>query len=284
MEHAGFPSDETLAAFIDGRVDVDTRTRVIEHMSGCSECYSVFIGSTEMPAASAAEESNVSPFRRARWAVAAAAVAAAAAIGFFVTPAGQELFHPAGLVALADAAPASRTFQGRLTGFPYRQPAPVSRGAQSDPSRDPANYKLLNASAKVQQDVSKSASIENLHAFGVSQLLLGNADGAVQTLRAALDKRGGADKSEEIALLNDYAAALSSRASQLRRDDDAALAATVANRAWSLQHSPETAWNRAVSIESLRGTAAAESAWRDYLALDSTSDWAREARTHLARQ
>ena len=88
---------------------------------------------------------------------------------------------------------------------------------------------------------------------------------------------------EDIALLNDYAAALSSRASQLRRDDDAALAATVANRAWSLQHSPETAWNRAVSIESLRGTAGAESAWRDYLALDSTSDWAREARTHLAR-
>src|SRR5438309_4047082 len=98
MEHAGFPSDETLAAFIDGRVDADTRGRVVEHLASCAECYSVFIGATEMPAATA-DLSNVRPFRRIRYVAAAAALAAAAAIGFFVTPAGQRLYHPDGLAA-----------------------------------------------------------------------------------------------------------------------------------------------------------------------------------------
>src|SRR5258706_16081748 len=44
MEHTGFPSDETLAAFLDGRLDPDTRRRVVEHMTTCDECYSVVMG------------------------------------------------------------------------------------------------------------------------------------------------------------------------------------------------------------------------------------------------
>ena len=276
MEHAGFPSDETLAAFIDGRVDADTRGRVLEHLATCAECYSVFVGATEMPAAMAADVSNVRPFRRARYAIASAALAAAAAIGFFVTPAGQQLIHPDGLAALASAEPAMRTFEGRISGFPYREPAPISRGAESDPSRNPANYKLLGVAAKVQERVVNSPSIENLHALGVSQLLLGNSSDAVQTLGDALQKSGGLDASTDVTLISDYSAALSARAAQTRNADAAALAARAAERAWSLRRTPETAWNRAVAL----GT---PEAWRDYLALDSTSDWAREARARLAR-
>ena len=277
MEHAGFPSDETLAAFIDGRVDAETRGRVVEHLASCAECYSVFIGATEMPAATAADTSNVRPFRRFRTVAAAAALAAAAAIGFFVTPAGQRLYHPDGLAALASAAPAARTFEGRISGFPYRDPAPVTRGTASDPSHDPANYKLLGVAAKVQERAIKDPSIENLHALGVSQLLLGNSSDAVQTLGDALQKSGGLDASTDIALISDYSAALSTRAAQARSTDSGVLAARAAERAWSLKHSPETAWNRAVAL----GTA---EAWRDYLALDSRSDWAREARARASRQ
>src|SRR5947207_13284346 len=47
MEHTGFPSEETLAAFIDGRLDDETRRRVVEHMAGCTECYETFLGATE---------------------------------------------------------------------------------------------------------------------------------------------------------------------------------------------------------------------------------------------
>jgi len=276
MEHAGFPSDETLAAFIDGRVDSDTRGRVIEHMAGCSECYSVFIGSTEMPAAAADGTSNVRPFRRVRYALASAAIAAAAAIGFFVTPLGQRFYRPDGLAALANAAPASRTFSGRITGFPYRQPAAIARGTASDPSRNPANYKLLEVASKVQKNAIESPTPQNLHALGVSQLLLGNADDAVRTLGGALQNAGGLETSTDVTLLSDYSAALSSRAAQTRNDADKALAARVAERAWSLRRTPETAWNRAVALDT-------EAAWNDYLALDGTSDWAREARKQLGR-
>jgi len=276
MEHAGFPSDETLAAFIDGRVDADTRSRVVEHLAGCSECYSVFIGATEMPVANAADTSNVRPFRRTRYAIASMAVAAAAAIGFFITPAGQRLYQPAGLAALADAAPSARTYSGRLSGFPYRALAPIARGAENDPSRNPANYKLMDVAAKVQANAIKSPNAENLHALGVSQLLLGKTDDAVQSLAGALQTSGGLDASTDVALLSDYSAALSSRAAQTRERDDTALAARAAERAWSLRRSPETAWNRAVALDT-------DAAWSDYLRLDASSDWAREARKRLAR-
>ena len=66
------------------------------------------------------------------------------------------------------------------------------------------------------------------------------------------------------------------RAQQMRSSDSATLAARAAERAWSLRHTPETAWNRAVALDT-------PEAWRDYLALDETSDWAREAQAHLAR-
>jgi hypothetical protein len=277
MEHAGFPSDETLAAFIDGRVDAETRARVVEHLATCPECYSVVLGATEMPAATVTDQGNVRPFRGMRYAAAVAALAAAAAIGFFVTPFGQRLYHPDGLAALATAAPAARTFAGRISGFPYREPAPVARGgADLDPARNPANYKLLGVAAKVQERAVNSPTAENLHALGVSQLLLGNASDAVQTLGDALSKSGGLDASTDIALISDYSAALSSQAAQTRNAGAKALATRAAERAWSLRRSPETAWNRAVALDT-------PEAWRDYLGLDSTSDWAREARTRSAR-
>ena len=276
MEHAGFPSDETLAAFIDGRTDADTRGRVLAHLTTCAECYSVFVGTTEMPAAASADLSNVRPFRRTRYAIATAAIAAAAAIGFFITPAGQRLVHPDGLAALASATVSARPFTGRISGFPYREPAAVSRGAAVDPAHNPANYKLLEVAAKVQQRAIKSPTIDNLHALGVSQLLLGDSSSAVQTLGEALSESGGLDASTDVALISDYSAALSTRAAQMRSSDSAALAARAAERAWSLRHTPETTWNRAVALDT-------PAAWRDYLALDETSDWAREARAHLAR-
>ncbi|HEV8577607.1 MAG TPA: CHAT domain-containing protein [Thermoanaerobaculia bacterium] len=45
---------------------------------------------------------------------------------------------------------------------------------------------------------------------------------------------------------------------------------------------PEALFNRALALEKLFLTAEAQQAWVAYLALDSTSRWAREARAHLA--
>jgi hypothetical protein len=289
MEHTGFPSDETLAAFIDGRLDAETRAKVIAHMTTCSECYSVFLSATELPSRTVARDARRP--RRAWVAVATATAAAGIACVFLVTPVRDRILHREdGMAALAKAAPAQRTIAGRISGFPYQPPAPVMRGSKFDPLQNPANALLLTAAAGVQRAVAARRTAANLHASGVANLLLGKDDVAIDTLREALLAESGQRtvaaaiaESDDVALLNDLSAALSNRAIDKRRPiPDAVEAVRCADRAWRIGRTPEAAWNRAVAIEALNGRAHAMTAWHDYLAIDATSPWAAEARKRLA--
>jgi hypothetical protein len=290
MEHTGFPSDETLAAFIDGRLDAETRAKVIAHMTTCSECYSVFLSATEMPARAAARDAWRP--RRAWIAVATTTAAAGIACAFLITPVRDRiLHHEDGMALLAKAAPAQRTIAGRISGFPYQSLAPVMRGStRFDPLQNPANASLLTAAAGVQRSVAARRTAANLHASGVANLLLGKDDAAIDTLHEALLSEteehtvsAAIDESDNVPLLNDLSAALSNRAINKRQPlPDAAEAVRCADRAWRIGRTPEAAWNRAVAAEALNGRAHAASAWNDYLAVDETSPWAAEARKHLA--
>jgi hypothetical protein len=289
MEHTGFPSDETLAAFIDGRLDAETRAKVIAHMTTCSECYSVFLSATEMPSRAAARDAWRP--RRAWIAVATTTAAAGIACVFLITPVRDRiLHHEDGMALLAKAAPAQRTIDGRISGFPYQPPAPVMRGSRFDPLQNPANASLLTAAAGVQRCVAARRTAANLHASGVANLLLGKDDAAIDTLHEALLSEteehtvaAAIDESDNVTLLNDLAAALSNRAINKRRPiPDAAEAFRCADRAWRIGSTPEAAWNRAVATEALNGRARSAAAWNDYLAIDQTSPWAEEARTRLA--
>jgi hypothetical protein len=289
MEHTGFPSDETLAAFIDGRLDAETRAKVIAHMTTCSECYSVFLSATEMPSRAAARD----PWRpRRAWiAVATATAAAGIACAFLITPVRDRILHREnGMAALANAAPAQRTIAGRISGLPYQPPAPVMRGKKFDPLQNPANASLLTAAAGVQRAVAARRTAANLHASGVANLLLGKDDAAIDTLHEALLAETGQRivtaaiaESDDVALLNDLSAALSNRVMAKRRTiSDAVEAVRCAERAWRIGRTPEAAWNRAIAIEALNGRSRAMPAWHDYLAIDATSPWAAEARKRLA--
>jgi hypothetical protein len=289
MEHTGFPSDETLAAFIDGRLDAETRAKVIAHMTTCSECYSVFLSATELPSRPAPRSSW--PPRRAWFAVAAATFAAAVACVFLITPVRDRILHREnGMATLANAAPAERTIAGRISGFPYQPPAPVMRSSRSNPLQNPANASLLTAAARVQRAVAARRTAANLHASGVANLLLGNDDVAIDTLHEALlaetqepSVSAAIGDSDDVPLLNDLSAALANRAIERRRPiPDAVEAVRCADRAWRIGGTPEAAWNRAIAIEALNGRGHARTAWHDYLAMDSISPWAAEARKHLA--
>jgi len=289
MEHTGFPSDETLAAFIDGRLDAETRAKVIAHMTTCSECYSVFLSATEMPSRAAARD--VWRPRRAWIAVATTTAAAGIACAFLITPVRDRILHREdGMALLANAAPAQRTIAGRISGFPYQPQAPVMRSRRADPLQNPANASLLTAAAGVQRSVAARRTAANLHASGVANLLLGNDDTAIDTLHEALLREteeqtvtAAIDESDDVSLLNDLSAALSNRAINKRRPiPDAAEAVRCADRAWRIGRTPEAAWNRAIATEALNGRAGAMVAWHDYLAIDETSAWAAEARRHLA--
>lgn len=289
MEHTGFPSDETLAAFIDGRLDAETRAKVIAHMTTCSECYSVFLSATELPSRAAARDAWRP--RRAWIAVATTTAAAGIACAFLITPVRDRIFHHEnGMALLAKAAPAQRTIAGRISGFPYQPLAPVMRGSRFDPLQNPANASLLTAAAGVQRSVAARRTAANLHASGVANLLLGKDDAAIDTLHEALLNEteehtvtAAIDESDNVALLNDLSAALSNRAINKRRPlPDAAEAVRCADRAWRIGRTPEAAWNRAIATEALNGRARAMVAWHDYLAIDETSPWAAEARQRLA--
>src|SRR3954447_2638310 len=165
MEHTGFPSDETLAAFIDGRLDAGTRSQVIAHMATCPECYSVFMSATEMAAVTTAPNGSQHSSRRPWLAVAVTAVAAAVAVGFLVTPIRDFILphRDNGMETLARAAPEERTIAGRISGFRYQPMVHYSRGKNMYPMQDPANANLLTAAAEVQRSMIARRTPSNLH-------------------------------------------------------------------------------------------------------------------------
>lgn len=299
MEHTGFPSDETLAAFIDGRLDPETRRKVVEHMSSCNECYSVFLAAGELKAGDAdfAHEpvAHRFTFHSRRVAGVAAALAAAAAItAVFVGPI-RERYEAKNnpLKRLAAAAPKERRLAARLTGFPYRPFAEPTRGAESrEAGSDSALWKVYAVAGPIGEDAVAHPTVENLHAFGVSLVLVGKPQQAVTSLEQALRKDAQAadvtsaiQRSTNAPLLNDLAAAYMELAKTSERNAVSYLAAIdAAERAFELQpKSPEIAWNRALAIANLHNQRRTLAAWDAYLALDSTSPWAAEARERRSK-
>jgi tetratricopeptide (TPR) repeat protein len=116
-----------------------------------------------------------------------------------------------------------------------------------------------------------------MHVFGVSQLLAGRHDDAVQSLLAA-----SREQPANARYLSDLAAVQLERARLGLRPDDLPRALAAADRARRLDPSLKEAWfNRALAVSALSLTDQARIAWTDYLKHDSTSLWAAEARARL---
>lgn len=279
MEHSDFPSTETLAAFIDGRLDAETRRKVIEHMAGCEECWTIYMAASERPAETS-EEAKVVKMPLRFWSAAGVAAAAAIVAGLVLTP----MLHRDPLGDLRAAAPAHRTFKGRLTGFSYHPTIPAMRGnGEQKDALNPEFAKVWEPMANLLDRTAKKPTANDLHALGAAYLLTDDFHGAVENLtKAAQLETGETDlkkaiaKSADAALLTDLAAALNeagSRGDKVQQE----LALRAAERAWKLHPSPESGWNRALATESLKGCDAALPAWRDYLHLEHDSTWRESA-------
>lgn len=279
MEHSGFPSDETLAAFIDGRLDEVTRRRVVEHMTTCDECYAVYLAATEMQAASVVPP----PRRRAISGTFLAAtltmsIAAIVLIGLFtplrryLTPQHADVKE---LVAATRELP-YRTLEGRLSGgFVWKPLKEIERDKPAAAKKEPDNWTLIGAAGKVQDVARSDDSPESLHAVGVSHLLLGNWDEAINALKSASEQRPN-----DAEFANDLATAYLARGAFRDHAQDYADANEVVAKAWALKRTPEIAWTRAMVLEHLH-LPDARLAWNDYLNLDPSSPWSKEARQHL---
>lgn len=291
MEHSGFPSHETLAAFVDDRLDAATRRRVVEHMAACDECRGAFVTATLMRgerSPAAAETESRRPGRALPIAVLAAALVVASVVfGWMLHLRRRPEPLPPGvdrLIAATDKLHV-RLMDARISGFPYRQLRKTMREVSN---KEPSTWEIYGAASEVAKG-ARPNDPAGQHALGVSHLALGNYREAVAALEKAIKLETGQaqvgaaiSKSTHARLLSDLSAAYYGVAT--RTDDHMAIVSAVdaAEAAWKIDpHLPEAAWNRAVAREEFHSGAIA--AWQDYLRLDSKSQWADEARDHLRR-
>jgi CHAT domain-containing protein len=114
------------------------------------------------------------------------------------------------------------------------------------------------------------------HATGSWNLVWGNPDAAIDSLRSAarLDPKNASVQS-------DLAAALLERAGRAQDPQAILEAYTSADSAVALDPGlPEARFNKALALEALRLRRDAIAEWSSYLALDGRSRWADEARQH----
>lgn len=310
---AGPLDPETLAAYIDGLLPPEERARVDAEIAADPETYEWVvnsIGAVDDPTVATPVESErrpapapgprsepglgpaprngngverkVLPFYRRRGVqgLLGTLMAAAAALMMVVRTQPvwwQEVWGPSvdpRFAKLVEAVGEERYIEARLTGgFKYGPLRQVMRGP-GDLSNQ--NLQLLAAAGELQKAAEKEPTSENLHAWGIGLLLIGDFDAALATLEnaAALSPQPRAS------LASDLSGAYAARAKAGRLASD-----WVKSLAWaetSLRREPtltEALYNRALAVESL-GLDPTR-AWGEYLERDASSDWAHEVRARI---
>lgn len=261
-------SDETLAAFAEGTVDAKTRAAVLAHIETCSECMSAVLSAT----AHFDEERDVIAPRRlpVGWLAVAAML--------LVIVGAAMLVHRrdplAGLVAVAPHS--ARVVEPRLSGgFAWAAYAGSDRAASEKVSAE--QLKVAGVAGELIERAESHHDVDAQHAAGVAMVMVGKPADAIATLEAAVAQK------ENAAALSDLAAARYAAASQLGRASLYPMALAAADRALAIEPNlAEALFNRALILERMGVTAEARAAWERYLRVDPSSQWATEARAHLA--
>jgi len=275
------PSDETMAAFMDGQLEQAARKQVLQHldMEDCGECREALLLMAEV----VPPKDEPIPFPK-RWGIplAAAAVVMLPIVLVAVWPRSEVK-----RIAKATEGLQFRISAARLSVDDSYRPTPkVMRGLENGQKKDTeaaSNPQFLKAASRLEER-SRGDAIDRLQAMAAVRLYLGDTDLALQNLEEAL-KRADAEKlapKRKAAILNDLAVARLQRSGGTdKRNLIAAIDAIESARA--LEESPSIAWTRAALLETVDQKDAALRAWQDYLRLDPASAWATEAQKHVAK-
>jgi tetratricopeptide (TPR) repeat protein len=282
----GCPSEETVAAFIDRRLESAAHARVIEHMRQCDDCYSVITAS--------AFETSVPPTgltlgrsRHLRSLILWTSAAAVAVMAVLFLPSIRSVLRTkSGIEVLIDASEDARyrPIEGRLSGgFSYKPVDEPMRGETVTGAPADGHSRRLTAAAL---EIQKAT---DPHALGVAHLLLGDAEACIATLEGSIRSETGSDEADEAisrstrpALLSDLSAAYYSRAKRRDFASDYTAALHAAESAWRRSKTPEIAWNRAIAASELRLVGIADRAWDDFLRIADQPEWRREANARRA--
>lgn len=179
------------------------------------------------------------------------------------------------VASLVAAVGEERYIEGRLTGgFKYGPLRSVTRGPEDLSNQ---NLALLAAAGELQKKAQEDPSAENLHAWGVAQVLMGDAAEAVQSLEDA-----ALLNPKDASVIADLAAALLAEGSSGGPADAFPRALDRALEAIELEpNRPEAYFTAAVALERLSLTARARNTWQQYLKLAKDDGWTQEARRRL---
>ena len=276
------PEIEMLGAYVDGTLDDRARGEVEAHVADCEECYELVaeLVRSQEHAAQPAPRPRTVPFKPRRRVIVAAiaglGVAAAVMLAVrLIGPASSRRGAADDQISKLVAAAGTERMVGRFAGGFEYGPLQSTRGSGNATS----NLSLLVAAAELQKAVDANPTPENLHAFGVAQVLLGNFDVGIRYLSDALADGPGVAQFQ-----SDLSAAYVASASARDVAGHWPLALAAAEAALKIDNTlPEARFNRAIALEGLHLETDAATAWRSYLEVDSTSQWAEEARQRLQR-
>jgi CHAT domain-containing protein/tetratricopeptide (TPR) repeat protein len=176
---------------------------------------------------------------------------------------------------LATAYQQKRTIEYRIAGGGYA-PIRIERGNGSAFSSAAA---LLKAEAKLTDKIrSRPEDPDVLRLQGEAEILERNAGAAVQTLRKAIDF-----SPQDARILADLGAAYALRGDLGHQPADYPNALEYLSKSVRLQRRADVIFNRALVLERMLLKDQAILEWQAYLKLDATSEWAAEARKHLAK-
>jgi tetratricopeptide (TPR) repeat protein len=266
------PTEETLAAYVDVRLDSAARSEVTEHLVTCGECREIVLMATEYQTT---EVSNVRQGTFGQPWLAAAALAVAASIAVVVIQPVWLFGRDVDDLIAASQGLSKRPSDGRLAaGFAYSE-KPVRMRGPGQETDDHAMAKVWSIAADL--DESSDPHLRGLTMLFVAKDIT-DLNAAVVDLEKAYAEARAKDRDS---VANDLAAALLARARFRNDSGDHLRALKLADDVLLHQQSLEALWNRAVALESLN-TAKAIEAWDDYLKVDPNSEWALEAKSRKA--
>ena len=270
------PDLETIAAFLDARLDERERELVAAHLAACDKCYFLLAEASQVQTTGATASAPQKRFWTRRMVIgsAAAGLAAAAALVIAVRVIPSSSQRDPALGRLVAAVGSERLMEPRVTGGFAYGPIRAVRSSNSIVSLSPD---VRIEAARIEKDTASQRSADALHTRGVAALVVGEIDQAVTALETAL-----AQRPSDAEVLNDLAAAYLVRATRNNDQSDVSKALALLNRAIEANRVlPEARFNRAYALDRLAMTSEARDGWQDYLTIDNRSAWADEARLRL---
>jgi CHAT domain-containing protein/Flp pilus assembly protein TadD len=288
LDHASIEEQDLVSRYVGQKLSPEEAEAFEEHYFGCDQCWDEVQAATEVRAALQAQvatpretapktvESRLVRGPWGNWGLLAAAAAVAIvalSAGLLVLKRSSRPLAASTLVAeLSEAAGHRHSIRARLTGGFQLPEVTRSAGEPEKPS-----WKVFAAAEKIKQAAEQNVNADTARALGLAHLIVGEIDQALARL-----EEGTLLAPKDARMHSDLAAAYLVLAETKGRSDVLVHALSEAETAIRIQPDlAEAHFNKALVLEAMSLRDKAKEAWKDYLRLDSASDWAAEARRRL---